>query len=192
MYSITKRSYFDKILLALLPLMAVCKTLTDALTAAVIAAVALLLTDLCAHFLRKLISGAPFRFARIIISIGFIGAFAAVVSLFAKTQIENLGVYLYIPAVTALFFGESEGISFFGRIKASAINSLAFFTLLTVSGFFRELIGMGSVCGIDLYTKWFVPIGFFTTPAGGLLTAAVLLIVCRAVFDRTEKEAKDE
>jgi electron transport complex protein RnfE len=192
MNGVIKKSFFDKILLALLPLMAVCKTLSEALLAAVVIGISLLLTDLCVHCIGKQIIGAPLGFASVVITLGFIGVFAALATLFAKGQVESIGVYLYIPAVTGVIFSQDKKSGFINSFKTSAVNSLSFALILTVSGLFREFMGMGSIFGVDIYTKLFAPIGFFTTPAGGLMTAALLLIVCRVVFGKAGKEAENE
>ena len=74
------------------------------------------------------------------------------------------------------------------EIGASAVLGGGF---LILSSLIREVLGLGSLFGIDLYTKYFSPIGFFATPAGGFLIAALGVILYR-LFVLTSSEEKED
>ncbi|MEE0928643.1 MAG: Rnf-Nqr domain containing protein [Acutalibacteraceae bacterium] len=193
MNSLAKKYLSDNLLLAVLPLMVVCKTAPDALLAAAIIVIALPLTDLSARILHKLLNSSALLFARMVFAVGYIGILATVCTLFAKTQVENLGIYLYLPAVTTLFFAmEKNETSLPETLKDSAISSASFFVVLFISGILREFLGLGSLFGVEIYTKLFAPIGFFASPAGGLFTAAIFLILCRVISCERGKECVNE
>lgn len=183
MFEILKsKKQSDRIVLAAVPLMAVCSTAISSLLAALIALIAVIAAGTTVSLLKPFLNGKTAPFAQITVAVGAIGILSAVCSVFASETVGELGIYLPLISVTAVLLMDSDAALNSGALdtlKNSALLGGANALFLLCSGIIRELLGFGSLFGADVYSSWFSPIGFFTTPAGGLFTAAVLAVCYR-------------
>lgn len=174
------KSVYTNIVLAAVPLAAVCNTALSSLLAAVISLASVITTGVIVSALKNLLTEKIAPFAQLIISAGIVGILSALISLFAKEQISSLGIYIpLITLNTALLlnfdFALESGIK--DTLLRGLVTAGAGSALILVSGIIRELLGCGSLFGFDLYSKVITPIDFFKTSAGGLFTLAILSIV---------------
>ena len=188
------RATYDRMILAAIPLMTVCTTAASALLASVISFVTVLAAGVCISALKPWLSHKTAPLAQIIIAVGLVGARSMVISVFAKDIIKEIAVYLPLIAVTtALLINCDYALN--NRITSTLLygcviggaNSL----FLLTGGIVREILGKGSLFGFNIYTDLFSPAEFFATPAGGLLTAALLTVIynllVKAASSRKEK-----
>ncbi len=189
------KSTYNRIILAAVPFMAVCSTLISSLLASCISLLAVVITAITVSALKQLLNEKTATFAQIIIAIGVVGVLSMLFSLFAKEVIGELIAYLPLAAVTSVLLINSD-FSINNTVITTLVGSgtvgIANALFLVLSGAVREILGHGSICGAELYTKWFSPMDFFTTPAGGLLTAALLTVVYNLLVNGfiSRKEAK--
>ncbi len=184
-----KRIYTG-IILSALPLTAVCTTAISALIAAVISLISVLSTGLVISALKKFITDKTAPFAQLVISAGFVGILSAVFSLFAQKQIGALGIYIpLITLSTSLLLNCDYTLN--NGIKKTALQGAvtvgASSLIIILCGILREFLGLGALFSIDIYTKHITPITFFTTPAGGLLTLALLSVAYALIIGKEDK-----
>ncbi len=189
------KSTYNRIVLAAIPFMAVCSTLISSLLAAGISLLAVVITTVIVSALKRILNEKTATFAQIIIAIGVVGVLSMLFSLFAKESIAELSAYLPLAAVTSVLLISSDfalNNTVIVTLVGSGTVGIANAMFLVLSGALREILGLGSICGADLYTKWFSPIDFFTTPAGGLLIAALLTMLYNLLVNgfMSRKEAK--
>lgn len=185
------KTLYNKMIVAAIPLSAVCCTAFTALlsAAAMVATVVLsaLLINLLKNFLNKKIA----RFAHIIIAVGIAGVSALLLKIIAEETIVSIGFYLPLLAVTSTILADSDFAmenEITTTVAGGAVTSCTSGLFLLTCGIIREVMGIGSVFGMDIYTKWFSPMAFFATPAGGLLTAAILTVIYNFLVLKTGKK----
>lgn len=196
MFDILKdKTVYSKMILATIPLTAVCTTAFSSLLSAFAMILTVVLSALCVNLLKAFLNPKTAKFTHIIIAVGIVGIFTAIINIFAKDTISDIGFYLPLLAVTATVLADSDfalDSNLTTTVAGGAVTSGASGIFLLVCGIIREVLGMGSFFGVDLYTKWFSPLDFFKTPAGGLLTAAVLTVVYNLLVIKTGKKEATE
>lgn len=191
MFDILKnKAVFKSIILACLPLTAITNKVLPSIIAAVILLLSATLTFLASFYLKKLLPDKAIFFATLIISAGVVGVITALLSIIAKAQIDDMGIYIPIITISTVLLLNQDTDSI-KTIKESLLNTLvtssAAAVIITICGFLREFLGFGSLFGFDLYTKFVSPIGFLANSAGGLFTLSAL---CAVYALLTRKEDK--
>ncbi|MBQ9769321.1 MAG: hypothetical protein IJW27_03865 [Clostridia bacterium] len=175
-----EKQLYENWVLAVLPLVAVSASVKTGLLISVITVLALIISSLAVFALKALLTEKTAPFARLIISVGVVGISATLLGIFFKEDIASLGIYVNIAAVSAVLLVRSDFVisaDLSGLISGCGLSAAVGSAFLIVSSLIREFFGNGSLLGFDIYSKYLTPIAFLKTPAGGLLTTAVLLTV---------------
>ena len=175
-----EKQLYENWILAVLPLMAASTSLGAGLLLSVITALALLLSSLAVFALKAFLTEKTAPFARLVISVGVVGISATLLGIFFKEETMALGIYVNIAAVSAVLLVRSDFIlnaDLFGILSGCGLSAAVGAAFLIISSAIREFFGNGSLLGFDIYSKYLTPIAFLKTPAGGLLVAAILLMV---------------
>lgn len=183
------KKLYGRMVLSILPLLAVCGSLLDSLVAAAILVLTVVISAVALYLLRNLLNEKTSGFALLVISIGATGILSMIAELFASKQIVNLGIYIPLISLSVVFMLDlREVLSQPLKVSITKPLVLAFAAtdFLIVSGALREFFGNGSILGFDVYSKYITPIGFLTTPAGGLFTAAVLVMIYNIVVGKED------
>lgn len=183
----------SKMLLAVLPLMAVCNLCTVTVAAICIFLFSVSVTAVAIYLLKDFLIKSAVVPAAVLIAVGASGIAACVISVFAKEAVEAIGYYVAVIAVEAVFVlpkSNKTEITAKRYFAETAIYAIGAVTVLFASGLIREFFGKGSIFSVDVFTKWFLPIEFLASPAGGLFIAALFAIVFKAIFKpNKEREA---
>lgn len=173
--------------------MLISATALSSLFVGVVSLIAVCLSSLAVCLLKPFLNEKTAPFAKIVIAIGVVGVLTMCASLFMKKTVDSVSLFLPLVSVTTVLLTDTKQIldsSILDTLKSSAlIGGLAADLLLTV-GIFRELLGLGSFFGLDVYTKFFAPMTFFTKPAGALLLAGLLAIGYNLIASYIEKRCK--
>ncbi|PIE20296.1 MAG: electron transport complex subunit RsxE [Proteobacteria bacterium] len=106
---------------------------------------------------------------------------------------KELGAFIALIVVNCLILGRQEAFASrnpIGRSLADAAGMALGFTLaLFMLGAIREVLGSGSLFGVDLFGESFEPWSVMVLPPGGFLTIGVLLAVFAAVADNKRRKA---
>lgn len=189
--ALRNKNIFGRMVVSVLPLLAVCNTLLDSAVAALILILAQLICFFVLFGLKKLLSEKTAPFAILIIGVGVVGVLSMVAEIFFSKQIENLGIYVPLMSVSAVLMFD------FALVTAEPLKdsfmktlgvSLSAVGFLVVEGALREFFGSAAILGIDVCSKYVTPIGFLTTPAGGFLVAAILFMVYNLIVKVSTKE----
>jgi Na+-translocating ferredoxin:NAD+ oxidoreductase subunit E len=124
--------------------------------------------------------------------ITIIAAFVTVLMMLVKAYLPelntSLGVYLPLIVVNCIILGRAEMFASKHGVVDSALDGLGMglgFTLtLVLMGTIREIIGSGSLFGIDLHLPM-EPMILFITPAGGFLVFGVLMAAVIYLEEKT-------
>ena len=91
-----------------------------------------------------------------------------------------LGAFVYLIVVNCVILGRAEAFASKNPVGRAALDGLGtgigFTAALLSMGAFREVLGNGSLLGIDLFPGSFEPWVVMTLPSGGFFTLAVGLL----------------
>lgn len=112
---------------------------------------------------------------------------------------ESLGLYIPLIVVNCIILARAEAFAFKHSVVSSVMDGLGmglgFTVAITLLAAIRELLGSGTVFGLQVMPASFEPIGIMTMPAGGFITLGILLIVVNALRDaamRAIRKRKEE
>ena len=139
----------------------------------------LTLANIFIALLRKVIPDE----VRIACFIVVIAGFVTMVDLLLKAYIpalsDSLGVFIPLIVVNCIILGRAEAFASKNTVLASAVDGICqgigYTAVLLVLCFFRELLGAGTLFGVQIMPKSYVPAGILVLPVGGFLCLGALI-----------------
>jgi len=121
-----------------------------------------------------------------------IASFVTIVELVMKAYVpslyEALGIYIPLIVVNCIILARAEAFASKNGVVASAVDGLGMglgFTLaLTLLAAIRELIGNGSIFGMQLMGAGYQPVLIFILAPGGFFTLGLILALMNSLTDR--------
>lgn len=115
---------------------------------------------------------------------------------FAHELYESLGMFIPLIVVNCIILARAEAFASKNGVAASAADGLGMglgFTLaITVIGIIREIIGNGTVFGINVFGAGYEPMLLMVLAPGGFLVFGGVLAVSNLITQRAEAKKKDE
>ena len=175
-------STYYRIVLASLPVLAVANDGLSALLLGITLLVCSVVSACVINLISSFLTEKTAPFARLVVSVGISGILAAVASILFYQIVSTLTAYIALCAVLACFVSPTEECfetKFLSCASSSSIVGAASALFIIFGGIIREFFGAASLFGVDIYSKFFTPVAFFLTPAGGFLVAAVFALIYR-------------
>lgn len=177
-------------LLGMCPTLAVTTSLINAIGMGLSATFVLVCSNLVISLVRKVIP-SKIRIASYIV---IIATFVSVIEMLLKAYIPSLsaalGLFIPLIVVNCIILARAESFASKNKPIPSAFDGLGMglgFTLgLSVLGTVREILGAGSILGIQLYSN---PAIMFILPPGAFLVLGILLAILN-VIKAKKKEGK--
>jgi len=174
-----------RLVLGLCPILAVTKAADSGFGMGVAVIFVLTSSNILVSSLRKIIP----RKVRIASYIVIIATFVVIVELatqaFFYPIYEKLGIFIPLIVVNCIILGRAEAFASRNGIIASALDGLGigmgFTVSLTVLGGLRELLGEGTLFGIDIMWASFRPFTFMIEAPGAFISLGVLLGLMNAI-----------
>lgn len=168
-----------RLVLGTCPTLAVTTSAINGLGMGLAATFVLLCSNIVVSSLRKFIPDK----VRIPAFIVIIATFVTVVQLLLQAYIpslyESLGLFIPLIVVNCIILARAEAFASKNPVIASAADGLGMglgFTLaLTLMGSIREIIGAGSIFGIQIMGAAYEPMLIIVMASGGFLTFGLLL-----------------
>ena len=138
---------------------------------------------------------------RIAMFIVVIAGFVTVVDLFLQAFVpalaESLGVFIPLIVVNCIILGRAEGFSSKNSIAASAVDGICqgigYTLVLVVLSAFRELLGAGTLMGIQVMPASYTPALMMVLPVGGFLSLGAMIALMQWALNKSkEKNSKKE
>ncbi len=150
----------------------------------------LVMSEIIISLFRKLIPDS----IRIPIFIIVIATFVTIVDLLMQAYLPDLsksmGVFIPLIVVNCIIMGRVESFASKRTVEESALDALGmglgYLWVLTGISFVRELLGNGSLLGIQILPEEFT-IGFFSKAPGGFFVFAIFIAVTTFLRKRGEK-----
>ena len=174
--------------IGLCPALATTTSLSNAIGMGLAATVVLICSNIVISLLRKFIPEKVRIAAFITIIAGFVTIIDLSLQAFIPSLPESLGLILPLIVVNCIILGRAEAYASKNKVLPSALDGvcmgIGFTFALVLMGFFRELLGAGTILsgyvgadklGIKLPFLYENPISMMILPAGGFLMMGFLL-----------------
>ena len=179
-------------LLGMCPTLAVTSSAINGMSMGLATTTVLLGSNLVISALRKVIPDKIRIPAFIVIIATFVTLIGTLMHAYAPALYESLGLFIPLIVVNCIILGRAESFA----SKNTPINALGDglgmglgFTLsLTVLGIVREVLGAGSIFGIQLFGEAFKPALIMILPPGAFLALGVLIGLVNLI--KNKKAAK--
>lgn len=181
--------------LGMCPMLAVTNSAVNALAMGLATFFVLLGSSVLVSSLRKVIPSQ----VRISLYVVIIATFVTVVdySLLALVPAvhKELGAFIPLIVVNCMILGRAEAFASSHTVKFAALDAIGmgagFAIALMALGSTREILGSGSLFGIDLFGSNFEPWVIMILPPGGFLTLGLLLLLFHWVGERKKQFLAD-
>jgi len=166
------------LMLGMCPTLAVTTSATNAIGMGLSTTVVLLASNVIIAALRKFIPDK----VRMPYYIVVVASMVTIVELLLKAYFpsinESLGIYIPLIVVNCIIFGRVEAYAAKNSVGLSLFDGigmgLGFTMALVLIGSFRELLGAGTVFGLQVMPNSFEPISIFVQAPGAFLVVAML------------------
>ena len=173
-----------RVVLGLCPVLAVTKEAETGLGMGIAVIFVLTCSNIIVSSIRNIIP----RQVRIAGFIVIIASFVVMVELILKAYMfpvsQELGVYVPLIVVNCIILGRAEAFASRNGVVASALDGLGIglgFTMsLVVLGSIREILGKGTIFGVDIMWASFRPFAFMAEAPGAFISLGLLLGIMNA------------
>ncbi len=176
-----------RLVLGMCSSLAVSTTLIGALGMSVSVLVVLICSNIVISLLRNFIPNTVRIPAYITVIAGFVTIVQMVIKAFFPEIDGLLGIYLPLIVVNCIILGRAEAFANKNGVLISALDGLSMglgYTIAMISiAFIRELLGSGTLFGVQVIPASIPPIMLFALPAGGFLVLGILMAVCNRIAE---------
>lgn len=183
-------------LLGLCPVLAVTNTATNALAMGLATTFVLLCSGVLVSLLRKVIPKQVRIACYIIIIATFVTVVDYAIQALSLELHRALGAFIQLIVVNCVILGRAESYASKNTVINAFVNALGMgvgFTLaLLCLGVVREVLGFGTLFGLDLFGPQFQPWAVFALPPGGFFALAGWLFLFAYIRKRRATAATKE
>lgn len=167
-------------LLGMCPLLAVSNSVENALTMGLATVFVLTMSNLVVSLVRKLIPDQVRIAAFIMIIATFVTVAEYILQAISLEIHQALGAYVPLIVVNCIILGRAESFASRNPVLPSVLDGLGtgigFTFAIVLMGALREMLGNGSLLGIDLFGESFEPWIIMVLPGGGFFVLGFLLL----------------
>ena len=181
------------LMLGMCPTLAVTTSCMNGFGMGVSTLVVLVMSNLVISALRKVIPDDVRLPAYIVIVASLVTVVELLMEAYVPSIYSALGIYIPLIVVNCIILGRAEAYASKNPPLLSAMDGLGMglgFTIsLSVIGLIRELLGAGTVFGIQVMPSAYKPIAIFIKAPGAFLVLAVLVIIMNALKIKNRADA---
>ena len=173
-----------------------CLAVTTAVSSALGMGAAFTFVLVCSNILisllRNVIPAKVHLPCYIVIIAGFVTIVQMVMHAYMESLYTALGVFLPLIVVNCIILGRAEAFASKNSVAASAVDGICqgigYTVVLLILSAFRELLGAGTLLGIQVMPSSYVPASMLTLPVGGFLCLGTLIAIMQWALARSEKK----
>ncbi len=178
-------------LLGLCPVLAVTNTATNALAMGLATTFVLLCSGVLVSLLRKIIPKQVRIACFIIIIATFVTIVDYAIQAISLDLYKALGAFIQLIVANCVILGRAEAYASKNKVVNAFVNALGMgigftFALLCL-GVVREVMGFGTLFGMDLFGPEFQPWAVFALPPGGFFVLSLWLFLFAILRKRGER-----
>ena len=171
------------LMLGMCPTLAVTTSAINGFGMGVSSLVVLAVSNLVISLLRKIIPDEVRLPAFIVVVASFVTVVELLMEAYIPSLYAALGIYIPLIVVNCIILGRAEAFASKNPPIVSLFDGigmgLGFTVALTIIGAIRELLGNGSIFGLEF--PGYEPMAFFVRAPGAFLVLAVLVAIMNAV-----------
>ncbi len=175
-------------LLGLCPALAVTNSATNGLAMSLATGFVLLCSSILISLIRKIIPSQVRIAGFIVIIATFVTIADRYLAAFFPAISKDLGPFVPLIVVNCLILGRQEAFSSKNNIGRSMLDSLGmttgFLFVLVILGAIRELLGSGTVFGLEIMGDWFNPWMVMILPPGAFFTLGILIGIVNLINNK--------
>ena len=184
-------------LLGMCSTLAITTSISNGLGMGVSVLIILTASNVVISALKKVIPGEVRIACYIVVIAGFVTCVDLLLQAFLPSIAKSLGVFIPLIVVNCIILGRAEGFSSKNSVAASAVDGicqgLGYIWVLLVLCAFRELLGAGTLMGIQVMPASYTPALMMVLPVGGFLSLGLLIAVMQYFLNKSkEKNSKKE
>ena len=183
-------------LLGMCPTLAVTNSAINAISMGLATVFVLLCSNVLVSLLRKAIPKQVRIAAYIVVIASFVTVVDYAIQAISLEVYEALGAFIQLIVVNCIILGRAEAYASRQTVIATAVNSIGTgigFTLaLLCLGVVREVLGAGTLFGVQILPDQFQPWVLMLLPAGGFFVLAGWLLLIDWLNLRTERRALEQ
>lgn len=175
-----------RLVLGMCPTLAITTTVSNGLGMGLAATFVLICSNLVISLLRNFIPDKIRIPAFIVVIATFVTIVQLLLQAFIPALYESLGVFIPLIVVNCIIFARAESFASKNPPLESACDGLGMglgFTLaITLLSAIRELLGSGTLLGIQVMPDGYQPMAIITQAPGGFIMLGLLMVVMNALF----------
>ena len=184
-------------LLGMCSTLAITTSISNGLGMGVSVLIILTASNVVISALKKVIPSEVRIACYIVVIAGFVTCVDLLLQAFLPSIAKSLGVFIPLIVVNCIILGRAEGFSSKNSVAASAVDGicqgLGYIWVLLVLCAFRELLGAGTLMGIQVMPASYTPALMMVLPVGGFLSLGLLIAVMQYFLNKSkEKNSKKE
>ena len=177
-----------RLVLGTCPTLAVTTSAINGIGMGLAATFVLICSNVVVSLVRKLIPDKARIPSFIVIIATFVNIVQLMMQAFLPSLYESLGIFIPLIVVNCIILARAEAFASKNGPLHSAVDGLGmglgFTCAITLIGIVRELIGNGSVFGINILGASYEPMLLFVLAPGGFITYGLLLGIINALTAR--------
>lgn len=175
-----------RLVLGMCPTLAITTTVSNGLGMGLAATFVLICSNLVISLLRNFIPDKIRIPAFIVVIATFVTIVQLLLQAFIPALYESLGVFIPLIVVNCIIFARAESFASKNPPLESACDGLSMglgFTLaITLLSAIRELLGSGTLLGIQVMPDGYQPMAIITQAPGGFIMLGLLMVVMNSLF----------
>lgn len=183
------------LMLGMCPTLAVTTSAINGVGMGLSSMAVLALSNAMISLLRKIIPDSVRMPAFIVIVASFVTLVDFLLQAYAPSLNEALGIYIPLIVVNCIILGRAESYASKNPVLPSLFDGIGMglgFTLgLTILGAFREILGQGSVFGLNIMPESYTPAVIFILPPGAFFVLGCLVAIQNKMKNTKKKEYSD-
>lgn len=183
-------------LLGLCSMLAITTSVSNAIGMGISVTAVLIFSNLLISLLRKFIPNEVRIASYVVIIASFVTIVEMVVHAYVPTLYKSLGVFLPLIVVNCIILARAESFASKNKPLDSVLDGLTMgigYTLaLLVISVVRELLGNGTIAGINILGSDYDPMLIAILPAGGFIILGFLIAGMNKLLSLRKKENKGD
>lgn len=181
-----------RMVLGMCPTLAITTAASNGIGMGLAVTFVLIFSNLVISLLRKAIPDQIRIPAFIVVIATFVTIVQLIIKAFLPALDASLGVFIPLIVVNCIVLGRAEAFASKNSVAASAVDGICqgigYTVVLLILSAFRELLGAGTLLGIQVMPSSYVPAGMLTLPVGGFLCLGTLIAIMQWALARSEKK----
>ena len=181
------------LMLGMCPTLAVTTSASNGIGMGLSTMAVLIVSNLIISLVRKIVPDDVRLPAYIVIVASLVTVVELLMEAYTPSIYSALGIYIPLIVVNCIILGRAEAYASKNPPLLSAMDGLGmglgFTVSLSIIGFIRELLGAGTVFGVQVMPAAYKPIAIFIKAPGAFLVLAFLVIIMNALKIKNRADA---